>query len=296
MTNLVSVKNKSTRSKDENVPAQLRPLLAAEAQILKSVGEGLEIDVSHISSKRGESEEAFGLIRADFFAWLITDAAVARQVNLNGRLSLKGAQVQGTIRIAFRSIPIDLHLIDCIFDSAFVASFARTKSLEFERCTLQAFGLTSATVDGSIALDGVSVVSHLQMHGATIGGALSINGSVIKGVGNTGVNASNISVRGNLSVISTEINGCLRMLNASVNGDLEVQSTTIRSRGPYTIHADGIKIGGRCFINNGCQMFGITRFMGSKIGGELNLIASRFSDAVAYPWISGAPSFLGRFL
>ncbi len=173
------------------------------------------------------------VIRAEVVAWILTDKRAHEFLTHTG-LTICGARIEGELDASFAVLPWQFRLLRC-----FVPGGMLLQDAEF--------------------------------------GLLNFEGSHVHGVGDA-LNADRIQVKGGVFLRNGfAAVGQVRFLGADVGGDFDCDgSFRAKPEGQKlasadrALSADGIKVRGSVFLNNGFTAVGMVRFLGADVEGNFD--------------------------
>src|SRR4029077_9988873 len=127
----------------------------------------------------------------------------------------------------------------------------------------------SIAVEGLLRFDHVTAAGLINLPNARVAGDLAFFQSSIEVAGGMALHAPGLEGMGNLAFEATTIRGRINLIGASFAGDFGMMGGSIDAPN-ISIHADGLKVSGRCFIRDGMKIKGTVRLIGAKIGGEFD--------------------------
>jgi hypothetical protein len=202
------------------------------------------------------------------------NALVADGVKVGGNVFLNdGLTADGTIRLPSADI---------------------TGQLTFRGATItgtdtnnNALVADAVKVGGDVHLDdGFTAAGAIRLHSADITGQLNCGGATITGTDtdNHALVADGVKVGGNVFLDDGfTADGAIRLIGASVGGQLNCGGATITGTDTdnHALVADGVKVGGNVFLDDGFTADGAIRLIGASVGGSLSLWQATLADPVA---------------
>ena len=173
----------------------------------------------------------------------------AERLDVRGGLYLRGAQVDGEIRLT------DAHLggnLEC--DGAVIKS-------------LGGFALNAEGIDVRNAFfRGTDFRGGINMRGARLGGDLDCTGAIVFHPDEVAVAAEAVEVGGSILLRSATIDGEVRLLGARIGGDLNCTSTVISNPGHDALQISRAVVEGAFFLRKDAQVNGILAMTGASVG------------------------------
>ena len=119
----------------------------------------------------------------------------------------------------------------------------------------------------------------VRLLGATIGGQLVLNGASLANPDGAALSADRADITGSVFMHATEEHrfeaiGAVRLPGAKIGGNLELDGASLANQDGHALSADGADITGSVFMSateeHRFEAKGEVRFLGAKIGGNLN--------------------------
>ena len=222
------------------------------------------------------------------------NALIAERMRVRGRIFLGGGFTSnGTVRLASADISGQLSCRDARLEGAHEA---------------QSIAADGIKIGGALFLDGKEFVSFgtISLRSADIGGMLSCGGARLEGThAGESLSADGIKIGGDL-FLSPEVRSAaaIRLLGAKITGELNCRGATLAyaEASDAALIADGVKVGGDVFLDQGFTPYGAVRLSGADITGQLTMrgaqLIRRDRDGVALladRMKVGGDVFLGRY-
>jgi predicted acyltransferase (DUF342 family) len=131
------------------------------------------------------------------------------------------------------------------------------------------------TADGAIRLPGADITGQLNFHGATISGTDTNNNALVADGVKVG---DDVFLKDGFTAA-----GAIRLPGADITGQLNFRGAKITGTDTDTdaLVADGVKVGGDVFLDDGFTADGAIRLIGASVDGSLSLRQATLADPVA---------------
>ncbi len=179
----------------------------------------------------------------------------ADRLEARGSVVLRGADVEGTVRLLGATLGGDLSCISARFRAG------------ADRLALVADRINAR---GSVFLRGADVEGMVRLLGTTLGGDLDCNGARFRaGADRLALVADRIDARGDVFLRGAVVEGEIRLSGATLGGNLACDSARFRAGADgVALNADGLSAQG-CVFLSGVDVEGEVRLLGAKLGGDL---------------------------
>ena len=261
------------------------PLTASEQALIDhaAAGELLSLGKPETDRKKMEEWSPDRTIRAAVLLHLLV--APEWSVHAKG-VRLTGARISGVFDLESTVLRCPLLLDACLLEDphSVVLDYATVPRLALSGCHLAGLSAEMLVVKQVLALDDSTLSGPVRLPGADIAGAFSCRGARLTGADGNGnaLVAETVKVGGH--VLFDEgftTDGALRLLGADISGQLSCRGA--RLTGADTdgdaLIADGVKVGGDVFLDQGFTADGAVRLSGAHITGQLNCRGARLTGA-----------------
>jgi hypothetical protein len=258
----------------------------------------------------GQSSPAAGHVRAWLLAAVCCHGAAPARLRPAG-LTLRGAWVEGELRLAFGEFPFPLSFVECTFEEPVNFNHATIAHLRFQGGSLPGFRGNGLRVRGDLALeDGVCVTGPMELRNARVEGDLRLGGASLhcshhpgdEDVDAYALSAAGIRVRGNLiferrgagragTPETFRSVGCVSLVGASVGGNVHCTGARMERipRLPEgwaeplscAFWADLAEVKGSVMMKTGFEATGEVRMLGIRVHGTLACGGARLDPGEA---------------
>ncbi|HXA61039.1 MAG TPA: hypothetical protein VNW94_17910, partial [Streptosporangiaceae bacterium] len=180
-----------------------------------------------------------------------------------------------------------LDLSECVIDSIRL-DYARLDSEVRLRGTIAgndtagiALTAEGLSVNGRLDCEGLRARGTVELRGGHISGPLNLTGAQITSLDERGaVVLHNLVVDGRFNAGGMVVHGGLSMDNARIGGSMHLDGVQLRSPGVhgFALGGGGLTVEGSVWCRGGFCADGEVRFVGAKLGANLNLKGARLAN------------------
>ncbi len=223
-------------------------------------------------------------IRAALLRWLCVDRRARELVDPKG-IQVFAAKISGTLDLSFVAIPFPLLLWRCRLVEDADLSNVEIPALYFIGSWVRRIEADGARVTGNLFLrEGFHAEGEVRLLGAEIGGSLACEHGTFKNPAQKDIEGSGKALSADRMKVTGSVflrdgfhaEGEVRLLGAEIGGDLNCVRGTFKNPAQKDVEgsgdalsADGIKVRGDVFLNDGFHAEGEVRLLGAEIGGVL---------------------------
>ena len=196
------------------------------------------------------------------------NALIAERMKVQGRIFLGGGFTSnGAVRLAGADVSGQVSCLDARLEGT------------HESLSMSADGVK---IGGDLTLNGTLVSSGtISLRSADIGGTLSCGGARLEGTyEGKSLSADGIKIGGDLFLNQGFWSAAaVRLIDAEITGELNCSGATLADGGPSDVAliADGVKVGGDVYLDQGFAPNGVVRLPGADITGELTMRGAQLS-------------------
>jgi len=228
------------------------------------------------------------VIRAEVIAALMLGAQPG-EVGHIPLISLKGARITGQLALSFADVRTALLLEDCYFEERPDLYWASLGFTSLRRCVVPGMVASGLRVNGHLRLLACSFHGQVTLRGASIAGALLLDGSRMSNPGGWSLDAERLKVAGDVHMNEGFISeGELRLFNARIGGWLSLVEARLSAPAKLALSADDIHTGGSIYAHR-ADIEGQVRLQHAALKGGLYLSEAHLRN-------SGGPAILGARL
>jgi hypothetical protein len=255
------------------------------------------------------------VVFADTLREVLVDRELTTRADPRG-LDIKGAIIVGHLDLADSTVPYRLGLRDCRFTDPLTVDRVTLHALNLSGSHFAgAIGLLNAHITGQLNLRGAHVTGTdtngnvvnadwvrvdgagafldqgftaagaVRLSHAHITGQLSLRGARITGDDTNGnsVHADGMRVDGGGAYLDQGFTaaGAVRLPGAHITGQLSLRGARITGddTNGNSVHADGMRVDGDTYLDQGFTAQGAVRLLGAQVTGQLNLSGANIAGA-----------------
>ena len=205
---------------------------------------------------------------------------------------IQGVEISGHLDLEAATLRCPLRLEDCYLSSVVPVKLdcARASLLALTGCRLGGLTGDALVVTNGLDLHGSTFTGQLLLTDADITGGLDFRGGKLEVSGPNGaLVADRMKVNGSVFLsrsLSREFTaaGTVRLAGADITGQLNLAGARLSAsgNGGDALIADGMKVGGNVFLDNGFTAVGTVRLPGADIGGLLSCTQAQLDGKDKY--------------
>ena len=252
--------------------ATFEPLSAAEARLLRELGDGALIRFGDGRPRPREDPER--TIRAAFLRTVIVHGAAALGLHEKG-LQLAGAAIRGALDLEGCRIGRNLGLLDCAFDAVMVLRGAVVDSVGLDGSGVPGLVADRLEARGDLYLRGVAASGPVVLTGARIGGELVADGLEVTAGGELALDAERVKTAGSVLLRGAGLVGGLRLRGADVGADIAMTGAKVARPEGVAVDGDGLAARGDVVLRL-ARVEGDVALVGARVGGDVDVSGGRF--------------------
>jgi hypothetical protein len=200
----------------------------------------------------------------------------ARQIRVDGDLSMRGCHIHGGLRLGGARISGRLQLHG-----------AKLRNPEGP-----ALDAPRLTIDHSIyCAAGFVAEGEIRLVGSSISGGLHMSNVQLINPGGDALEASRTTIGDDLNLIDDcVVEGHVRLVRTHINGLVDMSGARISNPGDIAVSADNLTVDHNLFCGNGFTAEGEVRLLGAHIAGDLVLRDARLSNPDGFALDAGSLS------